>query len=185
MKKTTIIAILFYTVFLGVYNSIFFICGGANTVTAGWIAYGFIHFAYFMVVISNYLGGKSKSKALFGVSLHLISLLYFGLQLSYGTWFTLLSNLAKTNHYKVSLVIQILLLGIYSAAFLGTFLANARSEEDELRHDEEVAYIKDSASRIKYLVGKVSDKRANREIEKAYDALHASPALSNRSESVV
>lgn len=34
------------------------------------------------------------------------------------------------------------------------------------------------SSRIKQLIGKTSDKKANKEIEKAYDLLHSSPSHS-------
>lgn len=41
-----------------------------------------------------------------------------------------------------------------------------------------LAYIKNAASRVKILTGKANDKKANKEIERAYDLLHSSPSRS-------
>lgn len=53
-----------------------------------------------------------------------------------------------------------------------------KSTINDLSDELTVGDVKDAASRIKLLIGKVSDKKANKEIEKAYDLLHSSPSRS-------
>lgn len=57
-------------------------------------------------------------------------------------------------------------------------MGNLYTADSVERHEDEVAYIKNAASRVKILMGKASDKKANKEIEKAYDILHSSPSRS-------
>ena len=57
-------------------------------------------------------------------------------------------------------------------------IANEYTADSVERHEDEVAYIKNAASRVKMLIGKASDKKDNKEIERVYDLLHSSPSRS-------
>lgn len=59
---------------------------------------------------------------------------------------------------------------------LSHLIANEHTADSVERHEEEVAYIKTASSRVRALIGKADDKKANKEIEKAYDTLHSSPS---------
>lgn len=58
-------------------------------------------------------------------------------------------------------------------------MANENTINNMERQAEEVSYIKNASSKVKLLVGKLDDKRANKTVEHVYDILHASPTRSN------
>lgn len=162
-------------VFLVVFNAVFFLASGTEHPTSVWIAYAFIHFSYLMILLTPHLTRKSSSASVFGFSLYTISTFYFIIQLVVGIAVILI----KPEVYRTSLIIQIILLGIYAVCLLSTLLANETTADNIQRHESEVFYIKETASRIGAMVGRMEDKRANKELEKAYDALHSSPSKSN------
>ena len=174
MNKKTILYILLDLVFLAVFNTVFFVVGGTEHPTSVWISYGFIHFSYLMVLATPYLIRKSSSAAVFGFSLYSISAVYFFVEFLVGLVFIFVGS----DSYKASLVVQVIIAGIYAVLLISNLIANEHTADSIERHEDEVAYIKNAASRINLLMGKASDKKANKEIEKAYDLLHSSPSRS-------
>ena len=81
----------------------------------------------------------------------------------------------KSDSLKVALVVQIVIAGIYGILLISHLIANESTADSVERHEDEVAYIKTAASRVKALVGKATDRKA---IERAYDLLHSSPTKS-------
>ena len=174
MNKKSILYILLDLVFLAVFNTVFFVVGGTEHPTSVWISYGFIHFSYLMVLATPYLIRKSSSAAVFGFSLYSISAVYFFVEFLVGLVFIFVGS----DSYKASLVVQVIIAGIYAVLLIFNLIANEHTADSIERHEDEVSYIKNAASRIKLLMGKASDKKANKEIEKAYDLLHSSPSRS-------
>ena len=174
MNKKSFLYILLDLVFLVVFNTVFFVVGGTEHPISVWISYVFIHFSYIMILATPFLTRKSSSAAIFGFSLYSVSAVYFFVEFFVGLVFILVGS----DSYKASLVTQVIIAGIYAVLLISNLIANEHTADRVERHEEEVAYIKDAASRIKLLVGKVSDKKANKEIEKAYDLLHSSPTKS-------
>lgn len=175
MKKKNFLWIALDLVFLIVFNTVFFVAGGASHPASVWISYAFIHFAYLMVLVTPFLIRKSSSAAIFGFSLYSISSTYFLVELVVGIIFIFL----KQDSYKLALIVQVIIAGIYAVMLISHLIANESTADSVERHEQEVAYIKDAASRVKLLVGKIPDKKSNREIEKLYDLLHSSPSKSN------
>ncbi|MCD7733206.1 MAG: hypothetical protein LUH56_07185 [Oscillospiraceae bacterium] len=173
MKKS-ILWILLDLVFLVVFNTVFFVAGGFEHTASVWISYGFIHFAYLMVIVTPLLIRKSSSAAVFGFSLYSISSTYFLFEFVVGLIFILVNS----SSYKAALIVQVIVAGLYAILLLSHLIANENTADSVERHEEEVAYIKAASSRVKALVGKANDKKANKEIEKAYDTLHSSPTKS-------
>lgn len=172
MNKKSVLWILLDLIFLVVFNTVFFVAGGTDHTASVWISYGFIHFAYLMVLVTPFLIRKSSSAAVFGFSLYSISSTYFLLEFVVGLIFVFM----KSESYKASLIVQVIVAGIYAVLLLSHLIANEHTADSVERHEEEVAYIKTASSRIKALIGKANDKKANKEIEKAYDTLHSSPS---------
>ncbi len=172
MNKKSILWILLDLIFLAVFNTVFFVAGGLEHTASVWISYGFIHFAYMMVLVTPFLIRKSSSAAVFGFSLYSISSTYFLLEFVVGLIFIFM----KSESYKAALIVQVIIAGIYAVLLLSHLIANEHTADSVERHEEEVAYIKTASSRVKALVGKANDKKANKEIEKAYDTLHSSPS---------
>lgn len=175
MNKKFVLHMLLDLVFLAVFNLVFFVVGGAEHVASVWLAYGFIHFAYIMVLVTPLLARKSSSAAVFGMTLYGISAVYFIVEFIIGVILIFVAS----DSYKASLVVQVVVTGIYAVILLTNLIANERTAENVVKHETEVAYIKNIAADLKLLVGKASDKKANKEIEKAYDAIHSSPAKSS------
>ena len=175
MNKKSVLWILLDLVFLVVFNTVFFVAGGTAHSPSTWIAYGFIHFSYLMVLATPFLIRKSSSSAVFGFSIYSISATYFFVEFIVGVFFIM----SKQDSYKASLITQIIIAGIYAVILLSHLLANEHTADSVERHEAEVSYIKNASSKVKLLIGKMSDKKTNKEIEKAYDALHASPTKSN------
>ncbi len=174
MNKKTVLWIILDLIFLAVFNTVFFVMTGLQRPASVWISYGFIHFAYLMVIVTPFLIRKSSSAAVFGFSLYSISSTYFLIEFVTGIVFIIL----KSDSLKVALVVQIVIAGIYGILLISHLIANESTADSVERHEDEVAYIKTAASRIKALVGKATDKKANKEIERAYDLLHSSPTKS-------
>ncbi len=174
MNKKTVLWIILDLIFLAVFNTVFFVMTGLQHPASVWISYGFIHFAYLMVIVTPFLIRKSSSAAVFGFSLYSISSTYFLIEFVTGIVFIIL----KSDSLKVALVVQIVIAGIYGILLISHLIANESTADSVERHEDEVAYIKTAASRVKALVGKATDKKANKEIERAYDLLHSSPTKS-------
>ena len=175
MKKKNILWILLDIVFLAVFNTVFFVVGGTDHPASVWISYGFIHFSYLMILVTPFLIRKSSSQAVFGFSLYSVSAVYFFVEFIVGLVFIFIGS----ESYKASLVVQVIISGIYAVMLISNLIANEYTADSVEQHEDEVAYIKNAASRVKMLMGKASDKKANKEIERAYDLLHSSPSKSN------
>lgn len=84
----------------------------------------------------------------------------------------------ENKSYKTSLAVQVIIAGIYAILLISNMIANEHTTDNIGCHKDEVTYLKNAASRIKLLMDRVSDKKANKEIEKVYDLLHSSPSYS-------
>lgn len=174
MNKNSMLYIVLDLIFLVVFNTVFFVVGGTEHPASVWISYVFIHLSYLMILVSSFFIRKSSSAALFGFSLYSISAVYFFMEFFVGLVFVFVYS----DSYKASLVVQVIIAGIYAVLLISNLIANEHTADSIEFHENEVAYVKDVASRIKLLIGKASDNKANKEIEKAYDLLHSSPSSS-------
>lgn len=175
MNKKSVLWVLLDLVFLIVFNTVFFVAGGTEHPASVWLSYGFIHFSYIMVLATPFLIRKSSSAAVFGFSIYSISATYFFVEFITGLVFIFL----KQESFKPALIVQIIIAGIYAIILISHLIANESTADSIERHEDEVAYIKQSAARVKPLIGKMSNKKANKEIEKLYDLLHSSPTRSS------
>lgn len=175
MKKT-VLWVLLDLVFIIVYNVVFFVSGGFEHNPSVWISYAFIHLAYLMVLITPLLIRNSSSSAVFGFSIYTISTTYFFIEFVTGLVFIFL-NLDTA---QAAIIVQVILAGLYAVMLISTLLSNEKTADDIERQEQEVAYIKESASRVKNLIETAESKKAKKEIEKVYDLLHSSPTKSNQ-----
>lgn len=175
MKKKTILYLLLDLIFLAIFNLIFFLVGGSDHPTSVWLSYGFIHFAYIMLIITPVLTRKCSNRAIMGFPLYVVSSTYFLFEFVVGLVFILIGNESHT----VALIVQVIMLGIYALLLIPNLIANEQTAESVERHEREVAYIKEASSRVRCLVDKMSDKGANRAVEAVYDLLHSSPTRSH------
>lgn len=173
MKKS-VLNILLELIFPVVFNILFFVLFGAEHTVAVWISYGFIHLSYLMIILTPLFIGKDKNHAVLGLSLYGVSAAYFIVTVLVSLFFMIPGR----ELHKLCSVIHVVITGIYAASILVNIFANAHTSESIARHEAETAYIKQASMQLKALIGKIPDKHANRDIERAYDAMHASPAKS-------
>lgn len=175
MNKKSVLWILLDLVFLIVFNIVFFVMGGAQHPASVWISYGFIHFAYIMLVVTPFLIRKSSSAAVFGFSLYSISSAYFFAAFIVGVIFIA----AHPENYKWSLIVQVVIAGFYAIMLISNMIANEHTADSIERHEMELQYVKESSAMLKGIMEMASDKALKKKIEKAYDLLHSSQVKSS------
>lgn len=175
MDKKRFLWIILDLVFLIVFNVVFFVAGGTKHEASVWISYGFIHFAYIMMLITPLLVKKSTNTAVLGFPLYSISSAYFLVAFIVGLIFIF----THPESYKMSLIVQVIIAGIYAIMLISNMIANEHTAESVERHEMELRYVKDASAHLKSIMDSVSDKAMRKKIERLYDLLHSSPAKSN------
>lgn len=174
-KKKIVLGILLDLVFLLVFNVVFFVVGGTEHSVSVWMSYAFIHFAYLMVLLTPFLTRKgSSSSYLFGLTIASVSTTYFLVEFVVGLVFIFINP----ESFKAPLVVQIIIAGIYLVILLINMMANETTADNLQKQKDEIAFIKNASSRVKGLLDKLDDKKANKAIEQVYDLLHSSPTKS-------
>ena len=172
-RKNTFWAII-NLIFLAVFNAVFFIASGTEHNVSGWIAYGFIHFAYLMVVATPLFVRKNLNASVFGFSVCSISTAYFLAELVIGTAFIIID----ASSYKASLIVQLVVAAVYGVVVLTNLMSNENTSLAQQKKDSEVAYIKTTSARLEALMRNAKDDAAAKKIEKAYDLVRTSSTKS-------
>ena len=176
---TPILRIIRYLIFLVVFNAFFFLLVKEFT-TSVWISYGFIHFAYFMLLITGTLVRKGKSESVFTFPLFFLSWIYFIVVLITGVFFIWVVPIwADPEAYRASLLIQLSFAGIYGILLVTHMIANEWTADAEKERQVHISFIKDASAKMKGLVDSVSDKDVRKKVERVYDALYSSPVKSH------
>jgi len=174
MRKQILWALL-DSIFVVVFNLVFFVMTESPRITAVWVSYGFIHFAYASLLLTAFLIRSGKSAAVFGMSLYGLSSAYFLIELCMGVVFVATAY----DNVKIVILIQAILAALYAILMLSHLIANEHTADNEERREHELHYVKDAAARLKPIVSRAPDVRSRRLIEKAYDTVSLSPVKSN------
>lgn len=177
MNKRRVLWILLDSVFLIVFNVIFFVAGGTSHPVSVWVSYGFIHFAYAMLLITPFLIRRSTNTAVLGFPIYSISSAYFTVAFVAGLIFIF----THPESYKTALITQVVIAGIYAVMLISHMIANESTADSIERHEMELRYVKDASARLKGIMEPISDKKLRKKVEKLYDLLHSSPTKSNNS----
>ena len=175
MKKKNILWAILCLIFLIIFNASFFVAGGTTQPVSVWISYGFIHFAYLMLLMTPFLIRKGKSSAVFGFSIYTISATYFLVAFITGIIFILISP----ESFNAALLVQLCIAGIYGIILVSVLIANEHTAESEEKRQPQIAYIKVASSKVKVLLERLSDKETKRIVERVYDAIYSSPVKSH------
>ena len=151
--------------------------GGTDHNTAGWISYVFIHLAYFMLIITPLLVKNSTNNFIFGITLSAISSVYFLVVFITGVIFILMNP----DSYKLPLVVQIVISGIYGIILVSTIISNDSTADNVDTHNAENNYIKETSSSLKNVMNHVNDPQLKKQLSKAYDIISTSPTKSSSS----
>ena len=170
MKKS-VLYIALDLIFLVVFNIIFFLLKPEQNPASVWISYGFIHFAYIMVIATPILVNKGKHASVFGAVTTTISAVYFFAVFVIGIIFIL----ARPESFKACLIIQILLAAAYGIVLIINLIANETTAEKEAKREKEILFVKTCSERLKSAMELATDKEVKKAIEKAYDEVYSSP----------
>ena len=177
MKKTNILWIMMDLIFLIVFNTIYYMVGVSRYESAAWISYGFIHFSYLMMLFTPILTRKTKNTAILGFPIVSISSTFFLIEFIVGVILILINPVG----FKLPLVIQMIITAIYLVLLLSHLIANEHTADSIERHEVELKYVKESSARLKSIIDSISDRNLRKNVEKAYDVIHASQVRSNLS----
>ena len=108
---------------LACFNVVFFL-NITEPVPQTWISYGFITFAFLMMIMNPLFIGKSKSVYLFTVVNTGISFLYFIATIIVG----LIAFIAKTFSIKILLTLFIILTAIYLVILLSMLIVSEKKD---------------------------------------------------------
>ena len=175
MKKSNVLWIVLDSIFLIIFNAIFFIMGGVDHEVSVWVSYVFIHFAYFMLLLTPFFIRKEKSSTVFGFSLYSISSCYFILELIVGVVFILVSS----ESWEVTFLIQLCIAGVYGILLVINMISNEHTATEEEKRQHQLDYVKQASMMLKNTLDIVSDKETKKKVEKVYDALYSSPVKSH------
>jgi len=121
MKRIYFLWTLLNSLFLIVFNLLFFVLADIESFKSSvWISFGFIHFAYFVLLLTPVLVRKSKVETDYRKPLYLITGAYFLIAFLVGITFILTSP----ETIKVTLTVQTILATLFLGWLLVHLLAN-------------------------------------------------------------
>ena len=123
MKKRTIFLILIDVIIAVCFNLIFFI-NLENPIPQTCISFGFINFAFLMMILSPFITANSKSKYLFAVVRTSVSLVYFVINII----ISLVSIYAKAIPINLLLSLYIVLTAVYLVIFLSMLIIGEKDK---------------------------------------------------------
>ena len=173
MKKRTVLWAVLDLIFILVFNLCFFLLSKPGRPASVWVAYVFIHLSYLSVLAMPFLN-RPENPAVLGLSLYAVSAVYFLVEFIVG----LIILFLRPQRIVASLLVQVVLAAVYVAVLVINLLANDHTADELAGQTEQAARIKDMASRVRLLTGRLPDRDVDSKIQRIYDLLHASPAAS-------
>lgn len=123
MKKNILFVGLIDLIIAVCFNAIFFI-NIKNPITQIWISYGFINFAFLMMILSPLVTKNSKSTYLFSVVNTSVSTVYYIATIVFG----LVCIFSRKLSVNLTLTIFIILTAIYLIIFLSMLIIERRTD---------------------------------------------------------
>ena len=174
MKKVKVYGVLLGLVFLLGFNVIFFAVGGFKHSASVWIAYSMIHASYAMLLCTPLFCRNQKVAVETLSPLFCLSGIHFLVHLILGIIFML----TAPKNCTFEIVLYAIIVVAYLVIFATLQLANAHTEESVSRRSAETFFVKNQASKLKMLIGRMSDKELDKLLEASADNMHASPVKS-------
>lgn len=174
MKKTQILWWAIRLIFIIVFNVVVFLIIEDFTMSF-WVSYGFIHFAYLMLLFSSLSSPRVKDKFVFGYPLIYLSIFYFVLEFLIGIIFMIF----KTATFNVSFIPQFILAAIFGIIYIFNMIGNETSIASEKESARNIFFIKNATSEINLLMSQVSDIPLRKRLEKLYDSIRSSQVKSD------
>lgn len=174
MLKKKFFWIVLDSVFIVVFNLIFFLVKEDFNNNCIWISYFFIHFSYLVLVMSSYLTVRNNRVTL-GYPIYTLTSIYFVVSF----FIAIIFILFDISSYKFTTIIYVLLTGAFLVSLLTYMISNEKIKEDLERSESEREYVKLGSTKLQVIMNQLQDKNRLKEVEKLYDLLHSSPMKSN------
>ena len=171
MTKKNVLTAILDSVFVIAFNVLFFVNGGIHHVPSTWICYGFLHFAYLMVLLTPIFETKGKAAYLSKLTTYSISFLYFFIELALAIA-VFAKEMDKT---KVIISVQTIFFFLYFILLLSNLLANDSTAKKQELHDIENDFIKTISTKSKFIESIATDSNIKNKINNLYYSIHSSP----------
>ncbi|MCL1969721.1 MAG: hypothetical protein FWF65_09285 [Bacteroidetes bacterium] len=180
MKRLNILWLLLNSLFIIVFNLIFFLLGDvcaaeSKIPNSVWISYGFIHFAYFLFLATPLFVRKGKDSHTYDKPLYTITAAYFIVELIAGI--TLILVAPET--VKATIIIQAVLAAAFIAWLLIYLIANEHTAASVEHRETELQFVKQSSAQVNTILEQITDKPTAKTVEQLYDLLHGSQVKSH------
>ncbi|MCL2446895.1 MAG: hypothetical protein FWD06_09045 [Oscillospiraceae bacterium] len=168
MTKIRAFQLALYSVFILLFNALFFLLGSFPAPASVWIAYGFIHVAYAAMLLSPLMRGRARGSRAFAVSTFGASALYFLLVLGSG----LVTILIAPEQFRWALAAQLVLLGGYALLLLPSLIANEYASKPVEKHYRNLPFVQTARKQLE-------PHRGNAYVQALYELFKQSPTNSN------
>jgi hypothetical protein len=149
--------------------------GYKNCNNSVWISYGFIHFAYILLLLTPFFARRGKVEYIYRRPPFFVTTTYFIIQLCTGITFILIAP----EIVKVTLIVQVILAGLFLAWLLAHLIANEHTADSAERREPELQFIIDTSAKLQTVLQQIKDKTTAKKVEQVYDLLRTSPTKSN------
>lgn len=171
MKKRNIFTIILDTVFIIAFNVLFFLTRAYNIGTSIWVCYGFLHFSYFMILITPFLEAKGKTSNTSKLTTYGISICYFLVELIF-----ILILYSKNFDKPVFVIcINIIITVVYLITLMTNLLVNDSIAKKQSDHDNQNNFIKRISAKVKFIESIVTDNSLKGKVNDLYYTIHSSP----------
>lgn len=170
MKKIFLIL-----VFLVAFNAMFFLlCDNKNM--GVWISYGFVHFAFLLLLIMPLLGTKGKGTFILNAAVYTQAIYYFICELIAGSIFMVL----QFDHILWPLLVQGVLWLVYMTVILINAWANDNTQKSLQERERDLRPVQDCIARLKLLSLRVKDAEMRKDVMACYNELYYSATRQNQ-----
>ncbi|MDY5863419.1 hypothetical protein [Agathobacter sp.] len=175
MNSKQIMRTVVYIGYIIIYNLIFFMKGGMNSSTAGWIAYGFVWLAILISYIAPLYCKNYKRIPENLVTNYTFSWIYSAVTIVFNAIVILL----KIKSVPLTLILNLIFVVLYLQQLFYSLRVNYEVETNLERTDAERQFVRDVSKKLQMCRQMTDDAALKKEIEKAYDAVRSCPLKSN------
>lgn len=175
MNSKQIMRTVVYIGYIIIYNLIFFMKGGMDSSTAGWIAYGFVWLAILISYIAPLYCKNYKRIPENLVTNYTFSWIYSAVTIVFNAIVILL----KIKSVPLTLILNLIFAVLYLQQLFYSLRVNYEVETNLERTDAERQFVRDVSKKLQMCRQMTDDAALKKEIEKAYDAVRSCPLKSN------
>jgi len=139
-----------------------------------WVSYGFIHFAYILLLLTPLLVRRGSADYIYSRPLYAVTASYFLIELAAGV--TLI--LKAPDNFVLTILLQVILAAIFIGWLISHLIANEYTAKSVARREVELQYVRESSSQVKSILRQVKDNILAKKVERVYDLIHGSPVKS-------